>query len=73
MHTIENEIPSFPFSICFFISVSQLISVFQFFLPGILDKAPRLSISIVFWILSSDTETSAITPLGGGARKVLAK
>ena len=38
-----------------------------------LDKAPRLSISIVIWILSSDTETSAATPLGGGARKVLAK
>ena len=37
------------------------------------DKAPRLSISIVIWILSSDTETSAATPLGGGARKVLAK
>ena len=39
----------------------------------IIDKAPRLSISIVIWILSSDTETSAATPLGGGARKVLAK
>ena len=39
----------------------------------LLDKAPRLSISIVIWILSSDTETSAATPLGGGARKVLAK
>ena len=38
-----------------------------------LDKVPRLSISIVIWILSSDTETSAATPLGGGARKVLAK
>ena len=38
-----------------------------------LDKAPRISISIVIWILSSDTETSATTPLGGGARKVLAK
>ena len=38
-----------------------------------LDKAPRLSISIVIWILPSDTETSAATPLGGGARKVLAK
>ena len=38
-----------------------------------LDKAPHLSISIVIWILSSDTETSAATPLGGGARKVLAK
>ena len=38
-----------------------------------LDKAPRLSISIVIWILSSDTETSAATPVGGGARKVLAK
>ena len=38
-----------------------------------LDKAPRLSISIVIWIFSSDTETSAATPLGGGARKVLAK
>ena len=37
------------------------------------DKAPRLSISIVICILSSDTETSAATPLGGGARKVLAK
>ena len=33
------------------------------------DKAPRLSISIVIWILSSDTETSAATPLGA----VLAK
>ena len=41
--------------------------------PPLLDKAPRLSISIVIWILSSDTETSAATPLGGGARKVLAK
>ena len=39
----------------------------------VLDKAPRLSISIFIWILSSDTETSAATPLGGGARKVLAK
>ena len=39
----------------------------------VLDTAPRLSISIVIWILSSDTETSATTPLGGGARKVLAK
>ena len=39
----------------------------------IVDKAPRLSISIVICILSSDTETSAATPLGGGARKVLAK
>ena len=38
-----------------------------------LDKAPRLSIDIVIRILSSDTETSAATPLGGGARKVLAK
>ena len=38
-----------------------------------IDKAPRLSISIDIWILSSDTETSAATPLGGGARKVLAK
>ena len=37
------------------------------------DKAPRLNISIVICILSSDTETSAATPLGGGARKVLAK
>ena len=37
------------------------------------DKAPRLSISIVIWILSSDTETSAATPLGRDARKVLAK
>ena len=27
----------------------------------ILDKAPRLSISIVIWILPSDTETSAAT------------
>ena len=41
--------------------------------PSTLDKAPRLSISIVVWMLSSDTETSAATPLGGGARKVLAK
>ena len=40
---------------------------------SLIDKAPRLSISIVIWILSSDTETSAATPLGGGARKVLAK
>ena len=40
---------------------------------SILDKAPLHSISIVIWILSSDTETSATTPLGGGARKVLAK
>ena len=39
----------------------------------IVDKAPRRSISIVICILSSDTETSAATPLGGGARKVLAK
>ena len=39
----------------------------------LVDKAPHLSISIVIWILSSDTETSAATPLGGGARKVLAK
>ena len=38
-----------------------------------LDKAHRLSINIVIWILSSDTETSAATPVGGGARKVLAK
>ena len=38
-----------------------------------IDKAPRLSISIVIWILSSDTETSVATPLGGGAIKVLAK
>ena len=38
-----------------------------------LDKAPRLSISIVIWILSSDTETSAATPMGGDARKILAK
>ena len=38
-----------------------------------LDKAPGLSISIVIRILSSDTETSAATPLGGDARKVLAK
>ena len=41
--------------------------------PSEVDKAPCLSISIVIWILSSDTETSATTPLGGGARKVLAK
>ena len=27
-----------------------------------LDKAPRLSIRIVIWILPSDTETSAATP-----------
>ena len=39
----------------------------------IVDKAPRRSISIVICILSSDTETSAATPLGGGARKVLVK
>ena len=44
-----------------------------FLLSVDLDKAHRLSISIVIWILSSDTETSAATPLGGGARKVLAK
>ena len=31
---------------------------------AVLDKAPRLSISIVIWILSSDTGTSAATPLG---------
>ena len=37
------------------------------------DKAPRLSIGIVIWILSSDTETSAATPLEGDARKVLDK
>ena len=43
------------------------------YFPSTVDKAPRLSISIVIWILSSDTETSAATPLGGGARKVLAK
>ena len=41
--------------------------------PLVVDKAPRLSISIVIWILSSDTETSATIPLGGGARKVSAK
>ena len=46
--------------------ISKIVSIF-------LDKVPRLSISIVIWILSSDTETSAATPLGGGARKVLAK
>ena len=54
-----------------FFGVSSVLSG-----PGRLlevDKAPRLSISIVIWILSSDTETSAATPLGGGARKVLAK
>ena len=28
----------------------------------LLDKAPRLSIRIVIWILPSDTETSATTP-----------
>ena len=40
--------------------------------PGAsLDMAPRPSISIVIWILSSDTGTSAATPLGPGARKVL--
>ena len=38
-----------------------------------LDKAPRLSISIVIWILSSDTETCATTPLEGGTKIVLAK
>ena len=38
-----------------------------------LDKALRSGISIVIWILSSDTETSAATPLGAGPRKVLAK
>ena len=31
-------------------------------MSGKLDKAPRLSINIVIWILSSDTETSATTP-----------
>ena len=36
----------------------------------IVDKAPRLSIRIDIWILLSDTETSAATPLEGGARKV---
>ena len=40
---------------------------------NIVDKAPRLSISIVICILSSDTETSAATPLEGGENKVLAK
>mgnify|MGYP006238868913 CR=1 FL=1 len=48
------------------------LAISSYFWP-FLDKAPRLSISIVIWILSSDTETSAATPLGGGARKVLAK
>ena len=48
-------------------------SIIIIILSSSLDKAPRLSISIVIWILSSDTETSAATPLGGGARKVLAK
>ena len=38
-----------------------------------IDKALRPGISIVIWILSSDTETSAATPLGAGPRKVLAK
>ena len=42
-------------------------------MSGKLDKAPRLGINIVICILSSDTETSATTPLGGGARKLLAK
>ena len=37
------------------------------------DKAPRISISKVIWVLSSDTVTSAATPLAAGARKVLAK
>ena len=37
------------------------------------DKAPRISIGDVIWVLSSDTGTSAATPLGAGARKVLAK
>ena len=38
-----------------------------------LDKVLCPGISIVIWILSSDTETSAATPLGAGPRKVLAK
>ena len=37
------------------------------------DKAPRISIIDVIWVLSSDTGTSAETPLGAGARKVLAE
>ena len=37
------------------------------------DKAPRPSISNVIWMLPSDTGMSAVTPLGPGARKVLAK
>ena len=45
--------------------------------PGVLkipriDKVPRPSISNVIWILSFDTGTSVATPLGPGARKVLA-
>ena len=42
-------------------------------MSGKLDNAPRLSINIVICILSTDTEMSATTPLGGGARKLLAK
>ena len=34
----------------------------------VLDKAPRLCISIVIWILSSDTETSA-QPLWEGVQE----
>ena len=37
-----------------------------------IDKAPRPTISNVIWILSFDTGTSVATPLGPGARKVLA-
>ena len=50
-----------------------MYSIHHSFIQIFLDKAPRLSISIVIWILSSDTETSAAIPLRGGARKVLAK
>ena len=37
------------------------------------DMEPCLDKVLVIWILSSDTETSAATPLGAGPRKVLAK
>ena len=55
------------------LKLSTIIFLFTTYLMSHVDKAPRLSIGIIIWILSSDTETSAATPLGGGARKVLAK
>ena len=65
-------------SLDFFFQIQKRIVVHIHEIPNVhcptdVDKAPRLSISIVIWILPSDTETSAATPLGGGARKVLAK